>query len=77
MKELLVAEFGGKCKICGYDKCISALEFHHLDPTKKEMGMSTRGYTKSTKTYRKEANKCILVCSNCHREIESGMIDLG
>ena len=26
----------GKCEICGYDKCIDALEFHHLDPQKKK-----------------------------------------
>lgn len=32
---------GGKCSICGYDRCIQALEFHHLDVTKKDIGVST------------------------------------
>jgi hypothetical protein len=31
---------GGRCQICGYDRCTEALEFHHLDPTKKDFGIS-------------------------------------
>ena len=68
-KEELVLYKGGKCEICGYEKCIDALEFHHLDPTKKDFVIS--GYGKSIKKMKEEVDKCILVCANCHREIHS------
>lgn len=63
---------GGSCQICGYDKCIEALDFHHLDPSIKEMSLSSgRGY--SFERAKAELDKCILVCSNCHREIHAGI----
>jgi hypothetical protein len=67
LKKELVDLFGGKCQICGYSKCISSLEFHHKDPLKKEISVS--GSTKNKKKIIEESKKCILVCSNCHREI--------
>ena len=76
VKIKLVNEFGGKCKICSYNKCIGALEFHHIDPSKKSFGLSVTGVTKSYKLMLEEAKKCILVCSNCHREIEAGLIKI-
>ena len=45
-KQLLVEYKGGKCEICGYDKCISALEFHHIDPDTKDFGIGEKGYSK-------------------------------
>lgn len=66
----LVEYKGGKCEICGYDKCIDALEFHHLDPEKKEYGLSN-GNTGNFEKMKYEADKCILVCANCHREIHA------
>jgi|AGFT01.1.fsa_nt_gi HNH endonuclease. len=59
---------GGKCTMCGYDKCIAALEFHHLDPTQKDFSISKTGSTRSFKTMQPELDKCVLVCANCHRE---------
>ena len=35
-KSDLVYIMGGKCVLCGYDKCQQALEFHHIDKTKKK-----------------------------------------
>lgn len=68
LKEKLVEYKGGKCEVCGYSKCIEALEFHHLDPAEKEFGVSS--YTSlSFEKAKKEVDKCILVCANCHREI--------
>ena len=64
---LLKEEAGNKCSKCGYDKCTAALEFHHLDPTAKEGGII--GTTASLEKQRAEAAKCILLCSNCHREL--------
>lgn len=58
---------GGKCIKCGYDKCLSALEFHHLDPNEKDFGISNSDRT-SFEILKPELDKCVLLCSNCHRE---------
>lgn len=61
---------GGKCSICGYCKNINALDFHHLDPTKKDISIADLRKV-NTEDMHKELNKCILLCSNCHREEHS------
>ncbi len=64
-------KFGGKCSICGYGKCLDALQFHHLDPKKKHgkvMEILTR---LSKEKGLKEAEKCQLICANCHAEIHA------
>ena len=66
---------GEKCCVCGYDKCISALEFHHLNPEEKEFSISTNSNISFEKA-NKELKKCILVCSNCHREIHENLISV-
>jgi len=71
LKENAVKYKGGKCEICGYDKCIDALEFHHLNPEEKDFGISSSGYTLSWDKVKTELDKCIMVCSNCHREIHA------
>ena len=73
LKELLVAEAGGGCSACGYDRCPTALEFHHVDPQTKRIQLSGHGMTLSLATLRAEAAKCVLLCSNCHAEVESGI----
>ena len=70
MKKQAVKLLGGKCSICGYKNCLEALEFHHPNPKIKEFKLGS-GNTMSWKEYKKEALKCILVCSNCHKEIHS------
>ena len=70
MKLQAIKLLGGKCSICGYDRCIDALEFHHENPKEKEFKLGS-GNTMSWKEYKTEALKCILVCSNCHKEIHS------
>ena len=67
---------GGKCECCGYDKCVSALEFHHLDSSTKEFGIGQKGYTRSWDKNKEELDKCILVCANCHIEIHCGLVKL-
>ncbi|QOE32633.1 HNH endonuclease [Klebsiella phage Muenster] len=68
--KLLAVEYkGGCCEKCGYDKCIAALEFHHLDPNEKDFGISSSGHTRSFEKLKIELDKCIMVCANCHREI--------
>jgi len=74
-KRRLVAEAGGRCKLCGYDRCLAALHFHHLDPAAKEFALSRRGVTRSIERLRREAAKCVLLCSNCHAEVEAGIVE--
>ena len=67
-KKELVEIMGGKCVLCGYNKCIAALEFHHIDKNTKQHQLS--GNCHSWEEDIKELRKCALVCSNCHKEIE-------
>lgn len=67
---------GGCCCICGYKKYAGALEFHHLDSSKKNFEISSKGYTRSWDKVKDELDKCILVCSNCHKEIHSGVTQI-
>ena len=60
---------GGKCELCGYDKNISALEFHHVDSTQKDFGISTTH--RVWELVKSELDKCMLLCANCHREIHN------
>lgn len=73
LKQMVVEYKGGKCSLCGYNRCISAFDLHHLDEGTKEFGLSTRGLTRSWVKLKAEADKCILVCANCHREIHAGI----
>lgn len=66
-KKMSVDYLGGKCSVCGYDKCVNALVFHHTDPLKKKFRIS--GKMVSWEKMKKELDKCILLCSNCHAEI--------
>lgn len=59
---------GGKCEICGYDKCLGAMDFHHLDPNKKDFAVSGCNTIIMTLKIKDELDKCQLLCSNCHRE---------
>lgn len=68
LKHKAVIYKGGKCEICGYDKCEYALEFHHTDSLEKEFAISHK-YNNSWEKIRDELDKCIMICSNCHREI--------
>lgn len=72
----LKMEYGGKCLVCGYNRCLSALEFDHLFPKTKRKG----GVSSTRRNYKKallEAEKCVLLCCRCHRERHEGVIDLG
>jgi hypothetical protein len=67
-KELVLIK-GGKCECCSYDKNLSALEFHHRDPNDKVSELDSRILSNRTWEFcLEEAEKCLLLCSNCHRE---------
>ena len=72
-KEKLVKQFGGKCVVCGYKKYAGALDFHHTDPKAKTFALSVKGLSYSWDSLVREARKCVLVCKNCHTEIEAGL----
>ena len=69
-----MAEAGGCCTICGYDRYIGALQFHHRDSETKRFGIGNRGLTRSLDAVRAEASKCLLLCANCHSEVEAGIV---
>ena len=73
---MAVAYKGGSCQICGYKRCIEALEFHHQDPLKKDFAVSSKGYTRSWEVVKSELDKCDLLCANCHRELHSKLAAL-
>ena len=71
LKRQMVKYKGGECVRCGYKKYIGALEFHHLDPSKKDFNPSSLKRYKFDERIKEELDKCILVCANCHREIHN------
>ena len=75
LKERAVYVLGGKCQICGYNRCVQALDFHHVNPKEKSLDFSINT-GRSWQTTRDEIKKCILLCSNCHREVHAGLIPL-
>lgn len=66
---------GGKCANCGYHRCPDALEFHHLDPSQKDLTFRSIRYW-GLERAKEELDKCILLCSNCHREAHYTWSDL-
>jgi 5-methylcytosine-specific restriction endonuclease McrA len=71
VRQKALAYKGAPCQRCGYDQCMEALEFHHLASSRKNFGISSKGYTRSWIKIRQELDKCILLCANCHREVHS------
>ena len=67
---------GGCCEVCGYDKCNEALHFHHINPEDKSFGIAANGINRSWEKVKKELDKCIMVCANCHAEIHAGFVEL-
>lgn len=70
LKERAVAFLGGKCTLCPYDKCPAAFDFHHLDAAEKDFEISAK--TVWDEALEAELRKCVLLCSNCHREVHAG-----
>lgn len=75
-KSLMIEYKGGKCICCGYSKYDGALDFHHLDPEQKDFNPSKMRCTTFDNRIKKELDKCVLLCSNCHREVHGGIIIL-
>ena len=71
IRQMSIDYKGGHFEICGYSRCPEALEFHHLDHTEKDFGISDKGHTRSWERIKTELEKCQLLCANCHREVHS------
>lgn len=71
----LVEEAGGRCVLCGYNACMRALDFHHRDPEIKEFTVSQK-MKWSVERLRDEVSKCVLLCKNCHCEVEDGLVEI-
>jgi predicted transcriptional regulator len=76
VKQILVEEAGGHCRLCGYDRFAGALHFHHRDRSEKVFHLSHGGVTRSLHAARTEAAKCVLLCANCHAEVEAGVVSV-
>jgi hypothetical protein len=84
LKQLAVAHMGGSCRLCGYSKCLRALEFHHRERQNKEFSIASfisskvffAGLEEVWELIKKELLKCVLLCANCHREVEAGLVTL-
>jgi hypothetical protein len=70
-RQTIIDRFGGKCSVCGYDRCGWSLHFHHLDPTLKSFTLSSKWWREEEVDL--EVEKCVLLCANCHYEVESGI----
>ena len=64
---------GGKCQMCGYDRCPQALCFHHIDPSTKSFTIGKKGSSIAWGKLQEELDKCVLLCQNCHHETHAGM----
>ncbi len=76
IKRRLVEASGGACALCGNARHPGALHFHHVDPSQKGFGLSRNGVSRSLDAALEEARKCVLLCANCHAEVEAGVSKL-
>ncbi len=73
IKKEMVEYKGGSCEVCGYNKSLRALQFHHKDPSQKDFNIG--GIGSINEDVKKELDKCILVCANCHSEIHDNNLN--
>jgi len=75
VKQRAIEYKGAKCYSCGFDKYPSALDFHHLDPTKKDFNISGN-HSRKWEVIQEELDKCVMLCSNCHRALHFGELTI-
>jgi hypothetical protein len=69
---------GGCCSLCGYNRNLAALAFHHSDSDEKDFKLDMRALSNRTlESVMEELDKCVLVCHNCHAELHNPHLDLG
>lgn len=75
-KRKLLEYKGGKCEICGYDKCVSNLVFHHRAPSEKTFTITAALSSTNIASLQQEVDKCALLCCRCHGEVHEGLVTL-
>ena len=73
-KKIAVQYKGGSCLACGFSRYAGALDFHHLDPKRKDTGIAKLARSPLTDKVRQELDKCVLLCANCHRMVHGNVI---
>ena len=69
-KELAVIHKGGECERCGFrTEHFSVYDFHHKDPKEKDILITQLLRKGSWEKIKKGLEKCLLLCSNCHRVV--------
>ncbi len=69
----LIEMMGGACERCGDRFHPSIYDFHHINPAEKEFNLNRSNFNREFSKLKSEAQKCVLVCANCHREIHTFM----
>jgi len=75
VREKALDHYGGRCTMCGYNVFKCALDFHHIDPESKDINFSS-AWGWSWSRLKKELDKCVLVCKNCHAAVHTGDLKL-
>jgi predicted HNH restriction endonuclease len=76
IKRMLVEYKGGSCQLCGYSRYFGAFDLHHKGDSPKSFGIAAGGISRSWEKMKAEADKCVLLCANCHREVHAGVAQL-
>lgn len=71
-KKRAVEYLGGKCSNCGYEKYYGALSFHHINSLDKGDNFKNLRFL-SWENIKREIDKCVLLCHNCHSERHGGI----
>ena len=74
-KQNILLELNLSCFVCGYNKSIYGIDFHHLDPNEKENEICSMWHMSKEKIL-KEIKKCVILCTCCHRELHAGVFEL-
>src|SRR5215813_2985061 len=69
---LLIQQKGGRYERCGYKRNQAAIAFHHIEPSTKSFQIDLRTCSNTSwNALLAEAQKCLLLCLNCHAEIHN------
>jgi len=81
-KQLVLKELGqNKCQICGFNKYLCSLDIHHLNGSNDLRKNFHTRFSKMSMPFikeycRKNKDKLMVLCSNCHKAYHSGLIEL-
>jgi hypothetical protein len=76
LKERFSDGYNFICQLCGFKHSTRRpFDFHHVNPENKKYKISKMAKESiSMETIKREIDKCIFICSNCHRIIHETVI---